>query len=50
MLNSVVYFYFAAWGKQMNQRGHPLESSGQAGSCAFLNFLTQFKYDYAPSN
>ena len=39
MLNSVVCFYFAAWGKQMNQRGHLLESSGQAGCCVFFLFL-----------
>jgi len=25
--------------KRETQRGHPLESSGQAGSCVFLIFL-----------
>jgi len=25
--------------KDVNKRGHPLESSGQAGSCVFLIFL-----------
>ena len=29
-----------------NQRGHPLESSGQAGCCAFLSFLFKTKCSY----
>ncbi|CAD2223024.1 exported hypothetical protein [Pseudoalteromonas sp. 3J6] len=37
--SSIAFICFTILASVSNERGHPLECSGQAGSCVFLIFL-----------